>query len=244
MPLLELENCTAVSREGDARLVDVTFSVNPGETVLVSSASAAEARLFFRLLATLERPGRGAFRYRGGEVDFSDKQGLLAYKRRVGYICADASLLSNRTLAENILYGRFYMENVPFEEPDPVADRLCARFGIAGVLESRPGQVHEELARAAVVVRELRKQPELLLVERPWAYFGHALYRVFMDTLRRRCRGGAAVVFSSSDEKLADGMDCRLAHIENGCLNVVGASVSATTTLDLGGVVGGEGTGR
>ncbi|MBW1988556.1 MAG: hypothetical protein JRI97_03325 [Deltaproteobacteria bacterium] len=191
------------------------FTLEKGEGVFVSADRGEDARLFLRALASLAPPLSGIFSYRGQYLEGAGYRGLLPYKRKVGYIGADSVLLCNRSLGENLVFARKY-----FEEDSGHQDilSLCRFFGIEEKLCHRPAAANPEDVRLALIVRELCKNPEILLVERPDHELDVWRYHKFLEILRtRREQQGTALVLYSMDQT-AGTLCNRAVSIENGRL--------------------------
>ena len=70
-----------------------------------------DAHLLLKGIAMLERPANGAYRFMEKKINFSDHRNLLPYKKKIGYITSDASMISNMSIRENLLLMRYYFEN-------------------------------------------------------------------------------------------------------------------------------------
>lgn len=161
----------------------VDLAVGGGEIWQIDTKDPAEARLLLRAMATLERPREGTYRFKGHLLDFSDYRKLLPVKRRIAYISSDATLISNRTLRENLLLGRFYHENSLEIRLDDRIRVLIDTFGLADKLELRAAQLSHLDRRIAICIREIAKEPELLLLYRPEEMIDHQRFEPFIQHL-------------------------------------------------------------
>lgn len=161
----------------------VDLAVGEGEIWQIDTNDPAEARLLLRAVATLERPLAGTYRFRGDLLDFSDYRKLLPVKQRIAYISSDATLISNRTLRENLLLGRFYHENSLDIRLDERIHVLIDTFDLADKLELRAAQLSHLDRRIAICIREIAKEPELLLLYRPEEMIDHQRFEPFVRHL-------------------------------------------------------------
>ncbi len=218
MPLLELEGCSYAPWSQGRGLAPFSFGIEEGETAAVVSDTNEDAHLFLRALAGLERPLSGSFIHRGEALDASDYRRVLAYKRKVGYIASDAAVFSNRTLGETLLFhSRYFGEAGTGVLPGETL-ALCRHFEIAEKLDLRPAQAFEEDIRLTVIVRELAKKPDLLLVERPSTHLDHASHMQVLDHLRLLAGKGQTMVIYSFDRGLLNEIATQTVTIRNGQL--------------------------
>jgi len=181
-------------------LKNVNLALSNGEALSIGTDSPDDARLLLRGVATLVAPKRGQFFYKGKELDLSDYRSLLAYKKNVGYIASDATLISNRSMHDNLMLMRYYFEDsTSIQMPEEVVE-LCRLFKLGKRLDLKPHQLDPEENRLFVIVRELSKNPEILLVERPRDFLRTKGFEALKGVLRNIVRKNLALVFFSTDE--------------------------------------------
>ena len=181
-------------------LKNVNLALSNGEALSIGTDSPDDARLLLRGVATLVAPKRGQFFYKGKELDLSDYRSLLAYKKNVGYIASDATLISNRSMHDNLMLMRYYFEDsISIQMPEEVVE-LCRLFKLGKRLDLKPHQLDPEENRLFVIVRELSKNPEILLVERPRDFLRTKGFEALKGVLRNIVRKNLALVFFSTDE--------------------------------------------
>lgn len=216
MAIVELNNFTLPPSGKGLGLSSASFRLREGDICAVSSQLPDDCHLFIRALATLERPTAGDYLFRGEKLDYSSYVKLLPYKKKISLISPESVLISNRSLRENLLFGRMYFENRSDLELDPLTADLCRAFRIDGKLEMRPATLDEEEIRTAVIIRELAKLPELILLARPHNHLGDRNFRVFMDALKPLLDARVPVVVLSSDEAFLREFSNRNIKIMNG----------------------------
>jgi ABC-type polar amino acid transport system ATPase subunit len=199
-------------------LKDVNLALSKGEAFSIETDSPDDARLLLRGMATLKPPKSGQFFYKGKELDFSDYRSLLAYKKNVGYIASDATLISNRSIHDNLMLMRYYFEDsTSIQMPEEVIE-LCRAFALGTGFDLRPYQLDPEQNRLFVIVRELSKNPEILLFERPREFLRTKSFETLKGVLRNLISKGLAMVFFSTDEVFTKEFSQRPISINNGRL--------------------------
>jgi len=218
MPLIELTDYS-VSFSGSGsedRLSAGQFVLYQGDVCAIEARYPLEANIFIKALATLVTPASGSYRFKGQELNFADYRKLLPIKRRIGYIAPDSSMISNRTIRENLLFGRYYFENSLSIDMDAYSMKLCRRFHIDTKLHLRPGQLRPLDLRYAVAVRELTKSSDLLLLDRPEDVISMNRFKDFCDIIEKDIVPNQAVVLFSHDRYLLETLANRQIRIENG----------------------------
>ena len=143
------------------------MAVTHGDVIAIITDPPVDGRHLLRVLATLEEPERGEYRFNGKIVDLKDYRKCLAIKRQIGYVAPDAGMISNRTLRENLLLTRFYSENDLTIDIDETVDSLCRGAGLFQMLNRRPSVLSDSELLKAITIREMGKAPAAMLIDRP-----------------------------------------------------------------------------
>ncbi|GAB6097118.1 hypothetical protein JCM14469_33720 [Desulfatiferula olefinivorans] len=200
MALIELEHITLLPEKNGRGIHDFSLCINAGDTLSIRTDSANDAHLLIKGLATLSYPSAGTYRFRGLTLDFSDYRNLLGTKRCLGYLSSSSTLISNRSIRDNLCMGRVYFDNDLSMALDDATLALCRDFGIETLLERRPVDLGPADNKRAMTVREIAKKPRMMLVELPETYSGNRYKHTLIRSLRRDIRAGMAMVYLSYDD--------------------------------------------
>jgi ABC-type molybdate transport system ATPase subunit len=218
MHLLEMSDYTLPPLGAGDGIQGFHFALSPGEVCTVEAPKPDDSHQFLRAVATLTYPLEGTYRFMDNELNLKNYRELLSCKKKIGYIASDAALISNLTVRENMLIHRYYFENDLSIELDEKLDRMCDALGVHQKLDRRPADLDSMERQLAIVIREISKKPEVLLLDRPEDFVGHArfdmLVRLFNDWIDQR----KPVVFVSSDLRLIRRFATRRILITNGSL--------------------------
>lgn len=226
MDIVELKNYSLAPFGKGLGLNPFDFRLAEGDAWSVNCELADDAHLFVRALATLENPTGGRYIFRGETLDFSSYVKLLPYKRRISFISPDSVLIGNRSLRENLLISRLYFENKDRLEIDGRALELCSLFQLDAKLDMRPAQLDNEDVRLAIIVRELSKDAEFIILERPRDHLGHKRFGTFLELLKTFRAARVPMVLVSADEKLAHEFSSREIIIKDGTVTGQAQTVS------------------
>ncbi len=201
--LVRLSDYTVEAVANDSGLKNFNLLLNKGDACSIITDSPDAAHHLLRALATLAFPKGGQFFYKGEALDFSDYRKLLGYKRKVGYIAPDATFITNRSIRHNLMLMRYYFEDSTSIEMSEDMMQLCAMFGLEKKLDVRPHQLDPEEYRLFVIVRELSKGPELVLIDRPRAFLRTKNFETLKRILRHMIRRDVALTFFSTNRGFA-----------------------------------------
>jgi ABC-type methionine transport system ATPase subunit len=197
-------------------LSSVDLTLSPGDAFTINTDSLDDAHLLLRAIATLAYPKAGQFFFKGKQLDFSNYEGILSYKKNVGYIAADASLIANRSVYENLMFMRYYFENSTVLEMSPEVVELCKLFGVEKKLHAHPSQLDYQENRLFIIIRELSKNPDILLIERPTDFLRAGSLKIFASILRNLPRKDLALVLFSGNPVFINEFCCQRILIDKG----------------------------
>ncbi|MDQ3954544.1 MAG: heme ABC exporter ATP-binding protein CcmA [Actinomycetota bacterium] len=140
-------------------LHDVTLELHPGITGLFGQNASGKTTLL-RALAGLTRPTSGRVLVDGIPVALTDE----GFRRRVGYAGHEPGLYARLTVAENLnLFARLYgVSGQRVEE-------LLASLGIEDRSAKAVSALSAGLKRRAAVARAMLHEPDILLLDEPYA---------------------------------------------------------------------------
>jgi NitT/TauT family transport system ATP-binding protein len=152
---------------GGKAIEDVSLSIAVGQFVAVVGPSGCGKTTLMKLCSNLRKPDHGSI-----AINSSSKSGRL---KSVGMAFQNAALLPWRTTLDNVI--------LPLEIIEPhrstfardrarhiaTAERLLASVGLAGCGEKLPWQLSGGMQQRVSICRALIHNPELLLLDEPFA---------------------------------------------------------------------------
>ena len=221
MHLIEMSDYTLPPVGSGFGINGFYFALSKGDVCAVEAQNQDDAHVFLRALATLASPLKGRYRFKGKALDLRNYRELLPCKSLIGYIAPDAALVSNLTVRQNILMHRYYFENDLTIDLDEKLRALCDILGLTLKLDRRPADLNSIERQMAIIVREIGKGSEMMLLDRPEDFIGHAKFDVLVGLFRDWIGQGKPVVFISYDRRLIRRFANRRILITNGSLTTV-----------------------
>jgi ABC-type ATPase involved in cell division len=167
MKTIEIEQYSLAPWGASSGIKEANFMVQSGEVIAITLEVPDDGHLLLRALATLVAPTSGWYHFQGEALDFMEYRRLLSVKQKIGYVGSDAALISNRTVLENLLLMRYYFENSLDIDLDDSVAALCRQCGLSEKLGLRPANLNPLDVQLAIYIREMAKQPAVLLLDRP-----------------------------------------------------------------------------
>jgi molybdate transport system ATP-binding protein len=162
--------------------LDVAFEAAPGVTIVFGESGSGKTTVL-RCVAGVTRPdaGRVAVSERA-LFDGARRIDVPPQQRKIGFVFQHLALFPHLTAYENMAYGLSHLTS------DDRRDRIQAiaeSFGIAGVLDRRPGRISGGERQRVGLARSLVTDPEVLLLDEPLSALDHATQtRILEDLLR------------------------------------------------------------
>lgn len=176
-PLVEVRDLVVM--RGARRVLSVEhLAVAEGETLSVVGPNGAGKSTLLLALACLVHPQSGRVLHRGSPVEKKDE---LDHRRRIGLVLADPLLLGT-SVFENVACGLRF-RGVPADEARARVAHWLDRLGI-GHLRDRPArQVSSGEAQRVGLARAFVLEPDLLLLDEPFASVDAATRAQLVDDL-------------------------------------------------------------
>ncbi|WP_332678468.1 ABC transporter ATP-binding protein [Brevundimonas sp.] len=177
-----------VRYSGRPPLGPVDLSIAPGEIVALVGASGAGKSTILRLLAGLEKPAEG-------------QTGRGAGPGRTGFVFQSATLMPWADARTNVALP-LEISGVPRSEARRRAEGALSAVGLGDRFTARPRQLSGGMAMRVSLARALVTEPDLLLLDEPFAALDSITRRGLIEDLHRLWAARSprpAIVFVTHD---------------------------------------------
>ena len=183
-------------------LTDVSFSVNPGESVAIVGSSGSGKSTLLGLIAGLDVPSAGRVLLDGENLFALDEDGRAALRGRgMGFVFQSFQLLPGLTALENVMLPLELAGNAKAAE---VARRHLERVGLGGRLRHRPAQLSGGEQQRVALARAFAVAPSILLADEPTGnldvHTGAQIIELLFELNRAQ---GATLIVVTHDTNLA-----------------------------------------
>ena len=158
-PILTIRNLSAVfpdNNGGLRALEDISFNVHPREFVCVLGPSGSGKTTLLRILAGLIPQTSGSFLFRDGE------------QPSIGMVFQQANLMPWRTVLDNIKLP-LEVINVDEQTARLKTQEMIELVRLQGFEDSLPRDLSGGMAQRVAIARALIHDPDLLLLDEPFA---------------------------------------------------------------------------
>ena len=187
----------AKSYGGHLVLKHVSFDIRPGEIVAVIGENGAGKSTFAKIITGVVQPESGEIELHGRQVTLQSPRDAL----RVGiaYIPQELAYLSNRTVADNILIGRWPHRAGVTSDAAIVATASAEakKYGIEMRVSRRMADLTLAERQLVEIVKALTRSTAVLVLDEPTASLTSGESRKLFGILRQLVATGLSVIFIS-----------------------------------------------
>lgn len=188
--MIALHNVRAVYGRTIA-LDQITLSIGPGIAGLYGPNGSGKSTLL-RLIAGLMRPVRGSIAFDGVARHPADE----ALRRRIAYAGHAAGLYGRLTVEENLkLFAQLW--DAPLENIEAVLEGV----GLADRSRSRVDELSAGLKRRATVARAIACDPDILLLDEPFATLDDEAAEMVVSAIREWAHPGRCAIIATHGAK-------------------------------------------
>ncbi len=186
-----------------AAVVDLSFSVQPGEIYGLLGPNGAGKTTTLRILATMLQPTRGTVRVCGHDV----RTEAAAVRRHIGFVSNNTAIYDRMTAWETVEYfGRLYgMARKPLRER---MTELFSELQMESFRHVVGGKMSTGMKQKVSIARALVHDPPVLVFDEPTLGLDVLAARALLQIIERLRSQGKCILFSThimrEVEKLCD----------------------------------------
>ena len=159
-PILTVEHLVKGYGENTV-LDDVSFSVRPGEVVVVVGPSGCGKSTLLRCINALEPTQSGRVRLGNETVAYGGK-GLTSLRQRIGMVFQSYELFPHLTVLDNVMLAPLKVAKRPKDEVQKEAEALLDRVNLLNKASSYPRELSGGQKQRVAIVRALAMVREVL----------------------------------------------------------------------------------
>ncbi len=148
-------------------LVDVSFHVDPGETVAIIGRSGVGKSVTLSHIMGFLKPDDGRVIVAHEDITDLPESELRRIRRKVTMVFQSGALFDSLTVAENVLFSLELREDYNEQNKEEVVSGLLEMVDIAESRDAYPADLSTGYKRAVAIARALAAQPQCILYDEP-----------------------------------------------------------------------------
>ncbi len=183
-------------------LQDVSFQIEPGESLAIIGASGSGKSTLLGLLAGLDLPSEGHVALENRRLDQLDEDGRARLRGEcVGFVFQSFQLLPSLNALENVMLP---LELAGSDEAGPRARAILERVGLGERLDHYPRQLSGGEQQRVALARAFVTRPRILFADEPTGNLDTDTGGAIADLLfELNAQSGTTLVLVTHDERLA-----------------------------------------
>ncbi len=197
-----------------------SLDIQRGETLTVVGPNGAGKSTLLLALARLLKPARGDIVYDDRSLNQWDE---LEYRRRISFVF-QSPLLMDMTVEQNVALGLKF-RGTPKEETRERVGKWMRQLGVESLAKRRASQLSGGEAQRVSLARAFVLEPELLLLDEPFAALDPPTHAKLLDDLSALLKEDhRTAVFVTHNLKEATKLSQNMAIIVGGVLRQAGTA--------------------
>lgn len=221
MAAVVVDNLSHAFGQGEMRrevLQNISFSIEPGEVVLLTGPSGCGKTTLLTLIGALRTVQQGEVSVLGESLHGAGRRRRQQVRRRIGMIFQGHNLLRCLTAEQNVQMGADLLPDLSYRARRDEARQWLRAVGLEDHMAKVPHDLSGGQKQRVAIARALAANPRLLLADEPTAALDSRTGREVVELLRRLAREqSCAVLMVTHDPRIVDVADCLL-QMEDGRL--------------------------
>ena len=221
MAAVVVDNLSHAFGQGEMRrevLQNISFSIEPGEVVLLTGPSGCGKTTLLTLIGALRTVQQGQVSVLGQSLNGAGRRRRQQLRRRIGMIFQGHNLLRCLTAEQNVQMGADLLPDLSYRARRDEARQWLRAVGLEDHMAKVPHDLSGGQKQRVAIARALAANPRLLLADEPTAALDSRTGREVVELLRRLAREQfCAVLMVTHDPRIVDVAD-RLLQMEDGRL--------------------------
>jgi phospholipid/cholesterol/gamma-HCH transport system ATP-binding protein len=166
-------------------LDDVSFKVNPGETVAILGRSGVGKSVSLHHIMGFLKPDSGRVWVAYEDItDYSERE-LERIRKKVTMVFQNGALFDSLTVGENVAFPLRERGDLTEEQIYQIVDGLLEMVGVGQYREHVPSDLSTGMKRSVAIARALAAQPECVLYDEPTTMVDPLMAQLLGDLIKK-----------------------------------------------------------
>src|ERR1051326_5911823 len=166
-------------------LDDVSFSVNPGETVCILGRSGVGKSVSLQHIMGFLKPDKGRVIVACEDITDYNEEQLEAIRKKVTMVFQNGALFDSLTVGENVAFPLREHRDMSEDQILQVVDGLLDMVGVKEMRDLLPSDLSTGMKRSVAIARALAARPECVLYDEPTTMVDPLMAQLLGDLIKR-----------------------------------------------------------
>jgi len=166
-------------------LEDVSFWVNPGETLCILGRSGVGKSVSLQMLMGFLKPDKGTILVAGQNIAGFSEVEMQEVRRKVTMVFQNGALFDSISVGENVAFPLRERGSMEEDQILQVVKGLLEMVGVAGMENLLPSDLSTGMKRSVAIARALAAQPGAILYDEPTTMVDPLMGHLLGDLIQR-----------------------------------------------------------
>jgi phospholipid/cholesterol/gamma-HCH transport system ATP-binding protein len=214
-------------------LQDVSFFVNPGETLCILGRSGVGKSVSLQMLMGFLKPDSGTVLVAGQDIGGLSEREMQEVRRKVTMVFQNGALFDSISVGENVAFPLRERGDMEEDQILQVVKGLLEMVGVAGMESVLPSELSTGMKRSVAIARALAAQPSAVLYDEPTTMVDPLMGHLLGDLIQRlKSQLHLTSIVVTHDMRFAEKLADRVVFLHEGTARFFGTIHELHTTED------------
>lgn len=232
-PYIEFEHVSKAF--GDNRVLDdVSFFVNPGETLCILGRSGVGKSVSLHNIMGFLKPDSGRIIVAFEDITNYTEEQMEPIRKKVTMVFQNGALFDSLTVGENVAFPLRERRDLSEEQIYQIVDGLLEMVGVKEMRDLLPSDLSTGMKRSVAIARALSAQPECVLYDEPTTMVDPLMAQLLGDLIKKlKAQLHLTSIVVTHDMRLAKKLADRVVFLHEGRAVFFGTSAEMERSREL-----------
>lgn len=166
-------------------LDDVSFHVDPGETLCILGRSGVGKSVSLQQIMGFLKPDSGRILVAGEDICCFNEQQMQAVRRKVTMVFQNGALFDSLSVGENVAFPLRERRGLVEDQIQQIVNGLLEMVGVSGMTDLLPSDLSTGMKRSVAIARALSAEPQAILYDEPTTMVDPLIAHLLGDLIQK-----------------------------------------------------------